>query len=93
VALIADNTRLAFLPSNLPAAPAGRTYQLWLIRERIPAVVSAGTFNGAARDVPTVQFGNKQLMSGIKAITVTLEPAEGSAVPTGHKLMVGTPKS
>lgn len=91
VAFIADNGRLAFFPSNLPAAPAGRTYQLWLIRDN--GIVSAGTFHDAARDTPTVQLGNKQLLKGIRGIAVTEEPAGGSPQPTGRKLMTGSPKS
>jgi hypothetical protein len=88
IAFIGDDSRLAFFPSNLPAAPAGRTYQLWVIREKGP--VSAGTFSGSAKDVPTVQFANKLLITGIKSLAVTEEPAGGSALPTGHKLMTGT---
>lgn len=88
VAFIGDNARLAFFPANLPAAPAGRTYQLWLIREKGP--VSAGTFSGSAKDVPTVQFANKLLLAGVKSIVVTEEPAEGSALPTGHKVLTGS---
>lgn len=87
VALIADDLRLAFFPSNLPAASAGRTYQLWLIRDKGP--VTAGTFNGGA-EMPFLQFSSKQLLSGIKGLTVTEEPAGGSPLPTGQKILVGT---
>ncbi len=90
VALVADDMRLAFFPTNLPAAPAGRTYQLWLTREKDPAIVSAGTFNGSAKDTPALQFAGKPLLSGIKSLAVTEEPAGGSPLPTGHKLMTGT---
>jgi anti-sigma-K factor RskA len=90
VALIAGNSQLAFFASNLPAASAGRTYQLWLIRDKGPAIVSAGTFKSASKDSATLQFGNKELLAGVKAIAVTEEPAGGSALPTGHKLMIGT---
>jgi hypothetical protein len=90
VALVADDMRIAFFPTNLPAAPAGRTYQLWLTREKDPAIVSAGTFNGSAKDMPALQFSSKPLLSGIKSLAVTEEPAGGSPVPTGHKLMTGT---
>jgi anti-sigma-K factor RskA len=94
VAIIADDSRLAFFPTSLPTAPAGRTYQLWLIREKGPAVVSAGTFTGGAKDTPTLQFASKQLMAGIKSLAVTEEPVGGSPLPTGHRLMTGaTPKN
>jgi hypothetical protein len=87
VALIADNSRVMFYSSNLPPLPAGRTYQLWLIRARGPAIVSAGTFTGS-----TVQFASAQLVPGVTAVAVTEEPAGGSPLPTGHKLLLGTTK-
>jgi len=87
VALIADNSRLMFYASNLPPLPAGRTYQLWLIRARGPAIVSAGTFTGS-----TVQFASAELIPGVTAVAVTEEPAGGSSLPTGHKLLLGTTK-
>jgi hypothetical protein len=90
LALIADDARLVFFPSNLPTAPAGHIYQLWLIREKGAAVVSAGTFSGTAKDTPSLQFSNKLLMTGVKSLAVTLEPTGGSAAPTGQKLLIGT---
>jgi len=83
VALIADDARLAFFPSNLPAAPAGRTYQLWLLREK--TALSAGTFTGGQSEV----MSNKLPLSGIKELAVTEEPAGGSAQPTGPKILTG----
>jgi outer membrane murein-binding lipoprotein Lpp len=89
VALIAENSKLAFFPANLPVLPSGRTYQLWLIRDRAPGVVSAGAFTGDA----TLQFANQELLSGVKTLAVTDEPAGGSAAPTGHKVLVGNPRN
>jgi uncharacterized phage infection (PIP) family protein YhgE len=89
VALIAENSKLAFFPANLPVLPSGRTYQLWLMRDKAPGVVSAGTFTGDA----TVQFANQELLSGVKTMAVTDEPAGGSAAPTGHKVLVGNPRN
>jgi hypothetical protein len=93
VAVIADNARLAFFPTNLPSVRAGRTYQLWLIRDKGPAIVSAGTFSGTAKDAPALQFDNKELLTGIRGLAVTEEPAGGSPAPTGHKFLIGTPKT
>jgi hypothetical protein len=83
VALIADDSRLTFFPADLPAAHAGRTYQLWLIRET--STVSAGTFNG------NEVLSYKLLLSGLKGLTVTEELAGGSPQPTGPKILTGTP--
>jgi len=92
LALIADNARLAFFPVNLPAAPAGRTYQLWLMRDKGSPIVSAGTFSVGAKDLPALQFGNQEILSGVKAFAVTEEPAGGSSLPTGRKVLAGTTK-
>lgn len=88
VALIADDSKLTFFPTNLPAVPAGRTYQLWLIRDRVPAVINAGTFDRAAKDRPSLEISNLSV-AGTKAIAVTEEPLGGSPQPTGRKLMEG----
>ena len=88
VALVTEDARLAFLPANLAAAPAGRTYQLWLIRDKSPVIVGAGTFSGGSADLAPMQL-SRQLLSGVKSLFVTEEPAGGSAQPTGPKLMTG----
>jgi len=90
VALIADDSRLAFFPANLPAAPASRTYQLWIIRDKGSEMISLGTFNGPLKDLPSLQFAGKGQLTGIRGLAVTEEPIGGSPAPTGHKLMVGT---
>ena len=90
VAVIADDSRLALFPTNLRAAPSGRTYQLWLIREQDSAPVSAGTFNGGTNDMPALQFNGNAPQNRIKALTVTEEPAGGSPHPTGPVLLTGT---
>jgi hypothetical protein len=92
VALLADGSRLVFYASNLPALPAGRVYQLWMLRGRSPAIASAGTFARAIQDAPTIQFANAQLIPGVTALAVTDEPAGGSPLPTGHKVLIGTPR-
>jgi anti-sigma-K factor RskA len=88
-AFVTAGSQVVFYASQLPALPAGRTYQLWLIRANGPAIVSAGTFNPDARNRATLQFANTSLTSGITALAVTDEPSGGSATPTGHKLLVG----
>jgi hypothetical protein len=89
VALI-DDSRLAFFPTNLPPAPAGRTYQLWVIRDKVPLIINAGTFDRVAKDKPTLQISRDLPVAGARAIAVTEEPTGGSAQPTGRKLMEGS---
>jgi Anti-sigma-K factor rskA len=93
VAIIADDQRLVFFPANLPGAPAGRTYQLWLLRDKGPAMVSAGTFNAGANGLPNLQLNNKLLLAGVKGLTVTEEKAGGSQQPVGQKILTGTIQS
>jgi hypothetical protein len=87
-----EGSRLVFYASSLPALPAGRTYQLWLIRGRAPAIVSGGLFAGGQQRA-IVEFQDAQLVSNITAVAVTDEPANGSALPTGHKYLIGSLRS
>jgi hypothetical protein len=89
-ALVADNGRVAFYASRLPALAPGRSYQLWFIRSRGPAIVSAGVFQPDAGRGATLQVNDARLLTGLTAMAVTEEPAGGSAAPTGHKILVGT---
>ncbi|MBC8165216.1 MAG: anti-sigma factor [Bryobacteraceae bacterium] len=90
-ALIANGS-IALFASNLPQLGPGRQYQLWLMRERNPGIVSAGVFSTWGKDSPALLFTNGNLMSGIKALAITEEPAGGSRLPTGNKVLIGTRK-
>jgi anti-sigma-K factor RskA len=75
------------LASNLPPAPEGRTYQMWLLPiagQPIPA----GLFHSEAAG--TALHLRKQTidLSRIGAIAVTVEPAAGSAQPTTTPFLV-----
>ncbi|MDQ6676361.1 MAG: anti-sigma factor [Acidobacteriota bacterium] len=89
-ALIASGSQVVFYASRLPALPAGRAYQLWLIRASAPAIVSAGVFQPDARNRAVIQFNSSALTAGVTAVAVTEEPERGSPTPTGHKLLVGS---
>lgn len=85
-----DGRRVVFVASQLGAPPPGKTYQLWLIRSRSPAIVSGGTFTTDAQNRALVQFENAALASDITAVAVTDEPLGGSARPTGRKVLIGS---
>jgi len=85
-----SNSQVVFYGSQLPPLPAGRAYQLWLIRRSSPAIVSAGVFQPNTGRQATVQFSNAALTSGITTLAVTDEPESGSVAPTGHKLLIGS---
>jgi anti-sigma-K factor RskA len=86
--LIAGDQML-MVAAHLPAPPQNRTYQVWLVRSKAPAIASAGTFNPDAGSNATLQFGNRELLNQVTAVAVTDEPVGGSAQPTGHKWVIG----
>ncbi|HEV2122815.1 MAG TPA: anti-sigma factor [Chloroflexota bacterium] len=69
---------------DLPEAPPGRTYQLWLIAGGTPR--SAGTFQGS-EDVRTVSVQGDPRQAQVVAVTV--EPRGGSPAPTSQPILVG----
>lgn len=91
-AILAEGNRLIFTAGRLPALPAGKVYQLWLMRGKNPGIVSGGIFRGGAAQA-TIEFTDPALLTDVKALAVTEEPAGGSRLPTGHKLLIGAAKS
>lgn len=89
--LVAENDRVLFVASNLPPAPKGRQYQLWLLRANDPKVVSAGVFSADDGRRALLEFNDPATVSNLTAVAVTEEPAGGSAAgPTGRKVFAGT---
>jgi hypothetical protein len=78
VVLAADTHRLVVTTSGLPALPAGKVYQLWLIGQH--KIVSAGLLPSAAsgQTAPVLAAG---VVSGDK-LGLTIEPAPGRPQPT-----------
>jgi hypothetical protein len=89
-ALIAGNSQMMFYASQLPALPANRVYQLWLIRANGQAIASAGIFTPDGANRGALQLKNPTLLSGVTTVAVTDEPAGGSMQPTGHKWLIGS---
>jgi len=79
---------LVFTASNLPALPAGRTYQLWVLTSQ-PAPVSAGLLKPDAGGRVTAVFATSPDLPKPVAMAVTLEPEGGVLSPTGDKFLVG----
>ena len=71
-------------PSNLPAAPSGKQYQLWAIVDGKP--VDGGMISTSNNDIFRIQkmktFGKAQ------AFAITLEKAGGSPAPTMDEMYV-----
>lgn len=69
--------RAVLVGSNLPATPAGKTYQLWL-QSKAGAFTSAGLVPGAGNQVVVLE-GDAAAAAGAG---ITVEPAGGSPQPT-----------
>lgn len=64
--------------NGVPAPPAGKVYQMWLIPKDGSAPVSQGLMDEAALSKPAVVKG----IASAAALGITVEPVGGSAVPT-----------
>jgi anti-sigma-K factor RskA len=80
---------LIFMASNLHPLPAQKAYELWLIPTQ-GSPIPAGTFKPDARGGAVVI--NPPLPAGIeaKAFAITIEPEQGSTIPTPPILMMGS---
>ena len=88
-AFVSRSRGLAFAASQLPALPADKAYQLWVIPQG-QAPVSAGLLQPDAAGNASTFF---EMPAGIpppEIVAVTIEPAGGVPSPTGDKVLVGT---
>jgi len=85
---VRDRASLIFLASNFQGLPAQKAYELWLIPTH-GAPIPAGVFKPDAHGSATVI--NPPLPVGVeaKAFAITVEPENGSPVPTMPILMIG----
>lgn len=79
---------LVFNAANMPALPAGRTYQLWVIPAQAPPI-SAGLIKPDASGRVTAVFKTPPDLPTPTAMAVTIEPDGGVPAPTGDKYLVG----
>ena len=79
---------LVFMANNMPALPAQKAYELWLI-PMSGNPIPAGMFKPDARGSATVV--NPPLPAGVeaKAFAITVENEGGSATPTMPIVMMG----
>jgi len=79
---------LVFTASNLPALPAGKVYQLWVLT-RQPGPVSAGLFKPDPSGSATTIFETPVDLPQPIGMAVTIEPEGGVPAPTGEMYLVG----
>ena len=86
---VPSRSSLIFLANNMPALPARRAYELWLI-PRSGSPIPAGVFKPDAYGNVTVVNSRLSPGLGIKTFAITVEPETGSQLPTSAPIMLGT---
>jgi hypothetical protein len=76
-----------FVASRLPAAPAGKAYQLWAIAAGVP--VSAGVFDVDPKGSAALRVKPLPGVGKVDMFAVTLEPAGGLPKPSGAMYLAG----
>jgi anti-sigma-K factor RskA len=71
--------------SNLPAPPAGKTYEMWIIRGGKPA--PAGLFSSSAQGAALHYYNAPTPLLPNDTVAVTLEIAAGVAAPTSQPVI------
>ncbi len=77
-----------FAAADLPAPPAGRTYQLWAIAGA-NAPVSGGVFTVTAGGAVQLVVPPLPGITRVDAFAVTIEPAGGLPAPSGEMYLLG----
>jgi anti-sigma-K factor RskA len=81
--VVSTNGSAALVLYRIGAAPAGKTYEAWVIRGK-QAPVPAGLFSGGGATFVPIRG---KVESG-SAVAVTVEPAGGSPQPTSRPILV-----
>ena len=87
-AYVTHRNGMVFTAEGLPALPAGKVYQLWVIVAAKP--VSAGTFSPDANGRAQAVMATPDIAAMPAALAVTLEPAGGLPQPSTTPILVGT---
>jgi anti-sigma-K factor RskA len=80
--------RAVLIAENMPPAPEGKTYQIWVIKGDTPK--PSGLFEPRGDSVAAVV---ENPVEGADAVAVTVEPEGGSKEPTTDPMLVGKVKA
>jgi anti-sigma-K factor RskA len=80
--------RAFFYATHLPAVPAGKTYQLWIIAGNKP--FDAGIFSVDQDGNGFLKVDSLSEADKAQKFAVTLEPAGGVPQPTGEMHLLGS---
>jgi anti-sigma-K factor RskA len=86
-AFMSRENGVVFTANALPALPADKAYQLWVIADGKP--VSAGLVTPDPSGHAAQLFAMPPNLVALQAVAVTIEPAGGVPAPTGDKVLVG----
>jgi anti-sigma-K factor RskA len=87
-ALWSRENGMVFTAADLPPAPPGRVYQVWVVTAEAP--VSAGLLTRDSPSRAAHVFRTPPDIGAPIAAAVTLEPEGGVPAPTGEKYLIGT---
>ena len=87
-AFMSRNSGVAFAADQLPALPADKVYQLWIVPQNA-APVSAGLLTPDASGHASLFFQMPAVVTAPQALAVTVEPAGGVPAPTGDRVLLG----
>jgi len=87
--LLVDRNRnlLAVFAWHLPPAPAGKTYQMWLIDAKGDRTSGGLLTPEADRPFVMAVIASPGPLTGFNGLGITLEPSGGSPKPTGPKIL------
>ena len=88
-ALWSRSRGLVFTAANLPPAPTGKAYQVWVVTAQAP--VSAGLLTTDPTGGGTQYYMTPADIAPPVAVAVTLEPSGGVPSPTGERFLIGMP--
>jgi anti-sigma-K factor RskA len=85
----ATSGKLVFTASNIPAPPAGKAYELWLLPAGGRAPIPAGVFTPDRQGNAAVIFPDIPANVQASGFGVTVEDAQGAAAPTSSIILSG----
>ncbi len=83
-----EGDRAVLVAEDMPPAPEGKTYQIWVIKGDTPR--PSGLFEAEGNSIAAVV---EKTVEGADAVAVTVEPEGGSKQPTTDPMLVGEVKA